>query len=81
MRFDSLQIVGIRVEPKRMTVLKREMIPWLLFRQALYKRYEREEWLTFWCFSDDGVSILQDESEIQDVIQLLFHDHETETRH
>jgi hypothetical protein len=66
-----------------MAVFKREIIPWFLFRQALHKRLkrDRDEWLTFWCFSDDGVSIVQDESAIQDVIGLLFPDQKAETRH
>jgi hypothetical protein len=66
-----------------MALLKREIIPWFLFRQARYKRLQRDrdEWLTFWCFADDGVAIVQDESEIQDIIELLFSDHKGETHH
>ena len=61
-----------------MVVLLRELIPWPLFRQGLQKRLKSETsdwlalWLALWSFSDYGVSILQDKSEIQDVIQLLF---------
>jgi len=56
--------------------IARRLIPWHLFRQALHIQvpHDLEQWLTFWRFADEGVAILQDESGIQDVIQLLFSD-------
>jgi hypothetical protein len=54
--------------------LQRALIPWFVFRQALQKKLncDPEKWLAFWSFADDGVGLAQDESQVQDVIQLLF---------
>ena len=63
--------------------MKRAVIRWFVFRQALCKRVQRDrdEWLTLWRFADDGVPILQNESKIEDMLELQFPDHKSETRH
>jgi hypothetical protein len=62
--------------------MRRTLIPWHLFRQALHIQvpHDLENWLT-WRFADEGVAILQDESGIQDVIQLLFPDEKDKVIH
>jgi len=63
--------------------LRRTLIPWYLFRQALdtQPQYNREHWLTYWYFADIGVSIFQDESGIKDVVTLLFPHEKGEVIH
>ena len=64
--------------------VKRTLIPWHVFRQALNAQSmtrDLENWLAFWRFGDAGVAILQDETGIEDVIRLLFSDEKGEVIH
>ena len=64
--------------------MKRSLIPWRVFREALNAQLtarDLENWLAFWCFGDDGVAILQDETGIKEIIALLFPDEKAELIH